>query len=165
MHIKPFMVRKEWWRRLLLSSSVTSPLYDDTLHMIERGALCSGRAVEKGSSLIGSCNRASSLFKTTSIDILTHLFATTRTINTRLITFIMSAEEESQHSRQSPLEYYDDDLLLYCFREDIVTKRHKDRKVGLIPFCDHRSAQQYILTKNETKNPRGVHRVNALNCL
>ena len=74
----------------------------------------------------------------------------------------MSPNEPKRHSRQPFVDYFDDDLLLYCRRDDLVTKRHKDRTVGLIPFCDQKGAQKYILTKKANQHPRGYHRLKAL---
>jgi len=74
----------------------------------------------------------------------------------------ISPIEVKRHSRQPSVDYFDDDLLLYCRRDGLVTKRHRDRTVGLIPFCDHKSAQKYMLMKKENQHPRGYHRLKAL---
>jgi hypothetical protein len=74
----------------------------------------------------------------------------------------MSLSKEEQHSRHPYLDYIDDDLLLLCRRDDLVTKRHVNRKFGDRPLCDHPGAQKYIITKKTNQHPRGYHRINAL---
>ena len=74
----------------------------------------------------------------------------------------MPLPQEELQSQQSFIDYFDDDLLLYCRRDDLVTKQHKDRAVGMKPYCDHPNAQKYIITKKTNQHPRGYHRINAL---
>jgi hypothetical protein len=74
----------------------------------------------------------------------------------------MSSIEPGQHPRQPFVDYFHDSVLLYCWREDIVTKRHKDRKAGLVPFCDRKSAQKYMIGKKMNYHSCGFHRLAAL---
>lgn len=72
------------------------------------------------------------------------------------------SSEVKPHSRPPYIDYYDDDFLLLCDREDIVAKRNKDRVAGLRQFCDNLSALPYVITKKPHYNPRGYHRIDAL---
>ena len=69
---------------------------------------------------------------------------------------------ETQHFGQPFIDYFDDDILLLCRRDDLVTKRHKDRQVGFRPLCDHKSASKFVMTKKDELFRRGSHRIPAL---